>query len=48
MKDQARPEPGRGADWTAAPASVWDQAEARPVARLEAPRLELRRGIDQQ
>ena len=48
MKDQARPEPGRGADWTAAPAYVWDQAEARPVARLEAPRLELLRGIDQQ
>ena len=48
MKDQARPEPGRGADWTAAPAYVWDQAEARPVARLEAPRLELLRGIDRQ
>ena len=48
MKDQARPEPGRGADGTAAPAYVWDQAEARPVARLEAPRLELLRGIDQQ
>ena len=48
MKDQARPESGRGADWTAAPAYVWDQAEARPVARLEAPRLELLRGIDRQ
>jgi hypothetical protein len=40
MKDQA--------DWTSAPAYVWDQAAARAVARIEAPRLELLRGIDRQ
>jgi predicted AAA+ superfamily ATPase len=40
MKDQA--------DWTSAPAYVWDHLAARAVARIEAPRLELLRGIDQQ
>ena len=40
MKDQA--------DWRAAPAYVWDHAAARAVARIEAPRLELLRAIDQQ
>ena len=40
MKDQA--------DWTSTPAYVWDHAAARPVPRIEAPRLELLRGIDQQ
>lgn len=35
-------------DWLAAPAYVWDHAAARAVARIEAPRLELLRGIDQQ
>jgi len=40
MKDQA--------DWQAAPAYVWDHGAARPVPRIEAPRLELLRGIDQQ
>ena len=40
MKDQA--------DWTTAPAYVWDRAEARAVPRIEAPRLELLRGLDQQ
>ena len=40
MKDQA--------DWQAAPAYVWDHAAARAVPRIEAPRLELLRGIDQQ
>jgi predicted AAA+ superfamily ATPase len=48
MKDQACPEPGRGADWQAAPAYVWDHAAARAVPRIEAPRLELLRGIEQQ
>jgi uncharacterized protein len=40
MKDQA--------DWIAHPAYVWDQGAARPVARIDVPRLELLRGIDQQ
>ena len=35
-------------DWLAAPAYVWDHAAARPVPRIEAPRLELLRGIEQQ
>ncbi len=41
MKDQAD-------DWQAAPAYVWDRAAGRPVPRIDAPRLELLRGIDQQ
>ena len=40
MKDQA--------DWIAHPAYVWDQGGARPVARIDVPRHELLRGIDQQ
>jgi len=35
-------------DWLAAPAYVWSQAGARPVARIEAPRLDLLKGIDAQ
>lgn len=35
-------------DWTACPAYVWDGDNARPVARIEAPALELLRGIDAQ
>ena len=34
-------------DWEASPAYVWD-GEARPVARIEAPALDLLRGIDRQ
>ncbi len=48
MKDQACAEPSSGAEWTAAPAYVWTGAMARAVARIEAPRLALLRGIDQQ
>jgi uncharacterized protein len=40
MKDQA--------DWIAAPGYVWDREAARPVPRIEAPRLELLRGIERQ
>ena len=36
------------ADWLACPAYVWDEAGARGVARLDAPLLELLRGIDAQ
>lgn len=36
------------ADWTACPAYVWDGAGARPVERIEAPALDLLRGIDAQ
>ena len=42
MKDQAT------TNWRSAPAYVWEGASARPVARLEAPRLALLRGIDRQ
>ena len=41
MKDQAT-------DWLCAPAYVWEGTGARPVARIEAPRLELLKGIDRQ
>ena len=40
MKDQA--------DWLSAPGYVWDHAEARGVPRIDAPRLELLRGIERQ
>ncbi|WP_374407215.1 DUF815 domain-containing protein [Pelagerythrobacter sp.] len=41
---------GRAAspDWRAAPAYVWDAAGGRAVAALDAPRLELLKGIDAQ
>ncbi len=42
------PRSGRSADWSAAPAYVWDGAAAHPVMRIEAPRLELLRGIERQ
>ena len=35
-------------DWLAAPAYVWTGAGARPIASIEAPRLEQLRGIDRQ
>ena len=41
MNDQAT-------DWTSAPAYVWEGTSVRAVPRIEAPRLELLRGIDQQ
>ncbi|MBT2135255.1 DUF815 domain-containing protein [Croceibacterium sp. LX-88] len=41
MNDQAT-------DWTSAPAYVWEGTSARPVLRIDAPRLELLRGIDRQ
>lgn len=39
---------GSGADWRASPAYVWDERGARGVARLEAPALDLLKGIDAQ
>ena len=42
MKDQG------ATDWTSSPAYVWDNCISRQVARIEAPRLELLRGIDRQ
>lgn len=41
MNDQAT-------DWASAPAYVWEGASVRAVPSIEAPRLELLRGIDQQ
>jgi predicted AAA+ superfamily ATPase len=35
-------------DWTTHPAYVWDGGSARPVVRIEAPALDLLRGIDAQ
>jgi predicted AAA+ superfamily ATPase len=35
-------------NWLAAPAYVWDGEDARPVAAIEAPRLALLKGIDEQ
>lgn len=41
--------PGSAAiEWTSHPAYVWDGDGARPVARIEAPALDLLRGIDAQ
>lgn len=42
--------PGRNpaTDWTSHSAYVWDGAGARPVARIEAPALDLLRGIEAQ
>jgi len=42
------PGPPTIADWLAAPAYVWTGASARAVPRIEAPRLELLRGIHRQ
>jgi len=39
--------PQMPSDWSAAPAFIWDGA-ARPVAAIEAPALDLLRGIDRQ
>ncbi len=36
------------ADWLACPAYVWDEAGSRSVARIDAPSLELLKGIDAQ
>ena len=35
-------------DWLSAPAYIWAGGTGRPLARIEAPRLELLRGIDRQ
>ncbi|MFB0611875.1 ATP-binding protein [Aurantiacibacter poecillastricola] len=37
-----------GIDWQSAPAYVWDSNGARPVDNIEAPSLDLLRGIDRQ
>ena len=37
-----------GADWLAAPAYAWDGKSARAILRIQAPPLELLKGIDQQ
>lgn len=42
----AKPDPGT--DWLSAPAYVWTGAGARPVAAIEAPSLDLLKGIDRQ
>ncbi len=45
--ERIAPAPAAAPDWLGAPAYVWD-GTARAVARIEAARLELLRGIDQQ
>lgn len=46
--ERLAPAGGADADWLAHPAYVWDGKAARGVAELQAPKLELLRGIDQQ
>ncbi|WP_338643521.1 DUF815 domain-containing protein [Novosphingobium olei] len=46
--DRMVPSPPPPIDWCAHPAYVWDGAKARPVAVLEAPSLDVMRGIDKQ
>ncbi|HYD24667.1 MAG TPA: ATP-binding protein [Croceibacterium sp.] len=46
--ERLKPGGGSRTDWSAYPAYVWDHGAARPVPRIEAPRLDLLRGIDQQ
>lgn len=42
------PSPTPAPDWIASPAYLWGNGAVRPVSRIEAPRLELLRGIEQQ
>lgn len=46
--ERLTPAAAAGTDWSAAPAYVWQAPAASPVARIEAPRLDLLRGIDHQ
>lgn len=46
--ERLAPAPLSPVDWNAAPAYVWDGAGARAVARIDAPALDLLRGIDAQ
>ncbi len=46
--ERLAPEAAPATDWTATPAYVWDGNTARPIARIEAPALDLLRGIDAQ
>jgi len=38
----------RATDWRTAPAYLWTGSEGRPLARIEAPRLDLLKGIERQ
>ncbi len=46
--ERLSPAPAAKPDWLAAPAYVWNREGARPIAALEAPALDLLRGIDEQ
>lgn len=46
--ERMAPPPRPATDWLAFPAYVWTGTFARPVYRLEAPRLDMLRGIDAQ
>jgi len=46
--ERLAPPPSAPIDWLAHPAYVWDRASARTVARIEAPALDLLKGIDAQ
>ena len=46
--EQLVPQASSTTDWALAPAYVWDGPAARAVPRIDAPRLELLRGIDRQ
>lgn len=46
--ERLAPPPPAPVDWLAHPAYVWDRTSARAVARIEAPALDLLKGIDAQ
>ena len=46
--DRISPPPPSAADWESAPAFVWDGRTARAVERIDAPGLDLLRGIERQ
>lgn len=46
--ERMAPQPTRSTDWVTHPAYVWSGVEARAVDKLEAPALDLLRGVDSQ
>ncbi|VWX53745.1 ATP-binding protein [Novosphingobium sp. 9U] len=46
--ERLAPPPSPAVDWLCAPAYVWSASGVRPIARLEAPALDLLQGIDNQ
>ena len=46
--EQLVPQPTGATDWLSAPAYLWSGREGQPIARIEAPPLDLLKGIDSQ